>query len=424
MDESNDRTPETDDALADEPNDATAGDSVTGDATESMEDAAPVVGGAADLGEPYTPVGETFQTSASVPADEVPPETGVAILQEPDADEALGSTVDAIGSGPTHLVNVPVDEEDPLAGVELAAEPADDMDAVGTAPASEPDAAPETTETDEELEVVEAIEDEATEAAVPESDQDVVGYLEPTVEPIEAEQLAEADEDADVEVAPVGDAAAPAAPATTDEAPAAAAATDEPAASETAEERKERRARNPMRGPGDWYVVHTYAGYENKVKTNLESRIHTMQMEEKIFDVHIPMEDVMEIKGGKKQVVQRKVFPGYLLVKMVYDNDSWYVVRNTPGVTGFVASGTGSKPTPLSRREVEKILAVKKEEVKPQFRLGFEENDVVRIISGPFADFNGTISEINLDQSKLKVLVNIFDRETPVELSFDQVAKV
>ncbi len=182
--------------------------------------------------------------------------------------------------------------------------------------------------------------------------------------------------------------------------------------------------RDPFRGPGDWYVVHTYAGYENKVKTNLESRIHTMQMEDKIFDVHIPMEDVMEIKGGKKQVVQRKVFPGYLLVKMVYDNDSWYVVRNTPGVTGFVAAGTGSKPTPLSRREVEKILSVKKEEVKPQFRLGFEENDVVRIISGPFADFNGTISEINLDQSKLKVLVNIFDRETPVELSFDQVAKV
>jgi transcription termination/antitermination protein NusG len=181
---------------------------------------------------------------------------------------------------------------------------------------------------------------------------------------------------------------------------------------------------DPFRGPGDWYVVHTYAGYENKVKTNLSSRIHTMQMEDKIYDVHIPMEDVMEIKGGKKQVVQKKVFPGYLLVKMIYDNDSWYVVRNTPGVTGFVAAGTGTKPTPLSRREVEKILAVKKEEVKPAFRLGFEEDDVVRIISGPFADFNGTISEINVDQSKLKVLVNIFDRETPVELGFDQVAKV
>src|SRR5919108_969453 len=181
---------------------------------------------------------------------------------------------------------------------------------------------------------------------------------------------------------------------------------------------------DPYGGPGDWYVIHTYAGYENKVKTNLESRIHTMQMQDKVFDVVIPMEDVMEIKGGKKQVVQKKVFPGYLLVKMVYDDDSWYVVRNTPGVTGFVASGTGQKPTPLPRREVEKFLAAKSEETKPAFRLEFEEGDVVRIISGPFTDFNGTISEINVDQSKLKVMVNIFDRETPVELSFDQVAKV
>jgi transcriptional antiterminator NusG len=183
-------------------------------------------------------------------------------------------------------------------------------------------------------------------------------------------------------------------------------------------------ADDPFKGPGEWYVVHTYAGYENKVKANLESRIHTMQMEDKIFRVHIPMEDVMEIKSGKRQVVQKKVFPGYLLVKMWYDNDSWYVVRNTPGVTGFVSAGTGSKPTPLSKREIEKILVVKKEEQKPAVRLGYEEGDVVRIISGPFADFNGTISEINPDQAKLKVLVNIFDRETPVELGFDQVAKV
>ncbi len=206
-----------------------------------------------------------------------------------------------------------------------------------------------------------------------------------------------------------------------EEEPAAEAAEEEPAA-EAAEE--EAPARDPFRGPGEWYVVHTYAGYENKVKANLESRIHTMQMEDKIFDVVIPMEDVMEIKGGKKQVVQKKVFPGYLLVKMIYDNDSWYVVRNTPGVTGFVSAGTGSKPTPLSRREVEKILAVKHEEVKPTFRLEFEEGDVVRIISGPFADFTGSVAEINVDQSKLKVLVSIFDRETPVELGFDQVAKV
>jgi transcriptional antiterminator NusG len=181
---------------------------------------------------------------------------------------------------------------------------------------------------------------------------------------------------------------------------------------------------DPFRGHGDWYVVHTYSGYENKVKANLESRIKTMQMEGKIFGVHIPMEDVMEIKSGKKQVVKKKQFPGYLLVRMVYDNDSWYVVRNTPGVTGFVSAGTGSKPTPLSKHEVDKILAVKKEEVRPQVRLGFEEGDIVRITSGPFADFNGTINEINPDQAKLKVLVNIFDRETPVELSFDQVSKV
>ncbi|MGH2576245.1 MAG: transcription termination/antitermination protein NusG, partial [Actinomycetota bacterium] len=181
---------------------------------------------------------------------------------------------------------------------------------------------------------------------------------------------------------------------------------------------------DPFRGHGDWYVIHTYSGYENKVKANLESRIKTMQMEGKIFGVHIPMEDVMEIKSGKKQVVKKKQFPGYLLVRMVYDNDSWYVVRNTPGVTGFVSAGTGTKPTPLSKHEVDKILTVKKEEVRPQVRLGFEEGDIVRITSGPFADFNGTISEINPDQAKLKVLVNIFDRETPVELSLDQVAKV
>src|SRR5438093_210753 len=179
-----------------------------------------------------------------------------------------------------------------------------------------------------------------------------------------------------------------------------------------------------LRGPGDWYVVHTYSGYENKVKANLGQRIASMQMEDKIFEVVIPMEDVMEIKGGKKQVVQRKVFPGYLLVRMIYDNDSWYVVRNTPGVTGFVSSGTGTKPTPLSRREVEKILAVKEEtQKKPEYRLEWSEGDGVRIVAGPFADFTGTISEINVEQSKLKVLVNIFDRETPVELAFDQVAK-
>ncbi|MGH2732178.1 MAG: transcription termination/antitermination protein NusG [Actinomycetota bacterium] len=173
--------------------------------------------------------------------------------------------------------------------------------------------------------------------------------------------------------------------------------------------------------PGDWFVVHTYAGYENKVRVNLETRARSMNMEDKIFEVVIPLEDVIEFKSGKKQVVQKKVFPGYLLVRMAMDDDSWYVVRNTPGVTGFV--GSGAKPTPLAAKEVDKILQVKPvEKLKP--RLEFEEGESVRVVIGPFANFTGSISEINVDQSKLKVLVNIFGRETPVELSFEQVTKL
>ncbi|MDQ1416129.1 MAG: transcription termination/antitermination protein NusG [Acidimicrobiaceae bacterium] len=178
--------------------------------------------------------------------------------------------------------------------------------------------------------------------------------------------------------------------------------------------------------PGQWYVVHTYAGYENKVKSNLESRIASMNMEERIFEVVIPLEDVIEFKNGKKQVVSKKIFPGYLLVRMDLDDDSWYVVRNTPGVTGFV--GLGARPTPLSRKEVEGILQVKVDGQEPtkkgRPRLEYEVGESVRVKEGPFADFTGTIAEINEDQLKLKVLVNIFGRETPVELEFAQVAKL
>jgi transcription termination/antitermination protein NusG len=275
-------------------------------------------------------------------------------------------------------------------------------------PVSEPSAETETVQTE-----AETVEPEA-ETVEPDPEPVEPEPVEPDPEPVEPDpepvepQLETVEADA-VEA----------------DAPAAAEAIEaEPEPVEAEAEAAAAPVEDPFRGQGDWYVVHTYSGYENKVKANLESRIHTMQMEGKIFGVHIPMEDVMEIKSGKKQVVKRKQFPGYLLVRMVYDNDSWYVVRNTPGVTGFVSAGTGSKPTPLSKREVDKILAVKKEEVRPQVRLGFEEGDIVRITSGPFADFNGTINEINADQAKLKVLVNIFDRETPVELSFDQVSKV
>lgn len=170
-----------------------------------------------------------------------------------------------------------------------------------------------------------------------------------------------------------------------------------------------------------WYVIHTYSGYENKVKNNLEHRIASMDMEDKIFQVVIPTEEVMEIKGGRKTVTEKRVFPGYILVQMELDDDSWYVVRNTPGVTGFVGSHT--RPTPLSDAEVEKIL--KREAVgKPKPKTEFTEGQTVKVISGPLADFTGTIAEVNLDQSKLKVLVSIFGRDTPVELSFDQVAKL
>ena len=185
-------------------------------------------------------------------------------------------------------------------------------------------------------------------------------------------------------------------------------------------------AESPYDRPGQWFVVHTYAGYENKVKSNLQSRIASMNMEERIHEVVIPVEDVIEFKNGKKVVVQKKVFPGYLLVRCDLDDDSWYVVRNTPGVTGFV--GQGSKPVPLSRKDVETFLGVKQQGVeavkKTRPRLEYEVGESVRVREGPFADFSGQIAEINEDQLKLKVLVNIFGRETPVELEFSQVTKL
>jgi transcriptional antiterminator NusG len=197
-----------------------------------------------------------------------------------------------------------------------------------------------------------------------------------------------------------------------------------------AEEATEPGPPSPFDRPGSWFVVHTYAGYENKVKQNLEQRIRSQHAEDQIFEVAIPMEDVIEFKGGQRRVVPKKVFPGYVLVRMEMNDGSWRVVRDTPNVTGFVGpSGRGEKPTALSRKEVEDILGVAKPEgpaaekkVRP--RVEFEEGEQVRVVTGPFADFNGAIAEIDVDRSKLKVLVNIFGRETPVELEFGQVAKL
>ncbi|MDA8297940.1 MAG: transcription termination/antitermination protein NusG [Actinomycetota bacterium] len=215
-----------------------------------------------------------------------------------------------------------------------------------------------------------------------------------------------------------------------EDAPAEGALAEEEGAEEEAEVAPPRPP-SPYDRPGRWYVVHTYAGYENKVKSNLESRIVSMNMEDRIFEVVIPMEDTVEFKGGKRVTVQRKVFPGYLLCRADLDDDAWSVIRQTPGVTGFV--GPGTKPTPLSRAEVENILQVREEAVEGATaaapkqrrpRLEHEVGETVRVREGPFADFTGQVAEINEDQLKLKVLVNIFGRETPVELDFSQVAKL
>jgi transcriptional antiterminator NusG len=173
-----------------------------------------------------------------------------------------------------------------------------------------------------------------------------------------------------------------------------------------------------------WYVVHTYSGYENKVKTNLEKRVVSMEMEDKIFRVLVPVEEGIEEKNGKKKAVMRKVFPGYVLVEMIMTDDSWYVVRNTPGVTGFVgSSGAGSKPTPLLPTEVKTILKqMGMEETKR--KVDFTIKEAVRVIEGPFANIVGFIEEIHEDKQKLKVLVSMFGRETPLELDFDQVEKL
>lgn len=174
----------------------------------------------------------------------------------------------------------------------------------------------------------------------------------------------------------------------------------------------------------NWYVVHTYSGYENKVKANLEKRVESMGMQDKIFRVVVPEEEETELKNGKKKVVKRKVFPGYVLVEIVMTDDSWYVVRNTPGVTGFVGSaGSGSKPTPLLPEEVTHILKHMGVE-EARFDIIFEIGETVKVNEGPFANFTGSIEDIDKDKAKIKVLVNMFGRDTPVELDFSQIEKL
>jgi transcriptional antiterminator NusG len=169
-----------------------------------------------------------------------------------------------------------------------------------------------------------------------------------------------------------------------------------------------------------WYVVHCYSGYENKVKHNLEQRIETMQMQSQIFQVVVPTEDEMEVRDGKRRVIERRVFPGYILVQMILTDDSWFVVRNTPGVTGFV--GMGNEPTPLRPEEVQAIMK-RMEAEAPKIKVTFKSGQKVRIIDGPFNEFIGMVDEIDMERAKVRVLVSFFGRETPVELDFLQVEK-
>lgn len=177
-------------------------------------------------------------------------------------------------------------------------------------------------------------------------------------------------------------------------------------------------------GERAWYAIHTYSGYENKVKSHLEARIASMDMRNKIFRIIVPMEEEVEIKQGQRRTVQRKVFPGYVLVEMVMSDEAWYVVRNTPGVTSFVG-GSGIRPVPLQEHEIRSILKqVTKETEKPKAKISFSKGQSVRVIDGPFTEFIGTVSDINMDRNKVTVLVSFFGRETPVVLDFLQVEKI
>jgi transcriptional antiterminator NusG len=361
------------------------------------------------------------------------PETPTGLPEEGDGEETSGIMAEAFANLAERMsgvaTEVPPDESAP-----------DDPSVMETASeqaaADVEESLPEVDE-DSPFAAAAAIFESMTEPAVDDDDAAVSDQEEPAAESEQAEPAA-ADEAAEaaVEEEPAAESeqaeSAPeavveeAAPAATDDEPAAADEAAEVAVEEEGEEEESEEAlppASPYDLPGGWYVVHSYSGYENKVQANLGTRIKSMHMEDSIFDIVIPMEEVVEIKSGRKVTVDRKQFPGYILVRMYMDDDSWGVVRNTPGVTGFVGSGT--KPTPLPRREVERILGVRKDEEKkaPRFKPDWEVGETVRVIDGPFADFNGIIEDINMDQSKVRVLVDIFGRETPVELNFEQIQK-
>jgi transcriptional antiterminator NusG len=342
------------------------------------------------------PVSDTTEAPETEPADAVADtDTADAVA---DTDTADADTADAV-----------TDEADTdRADGDLSATDADADEAVAT---------------DAVADEAVAIDADADEAVAPDADAD-----EAVADEAVADEAVAPDAVADEAVAPDADAVE----AVADEAVAGEAVEDTGAAEPdvlTDDQLLEQQAsaESPYDRPGRWFVVHTQSGYEKKVKQNLEARIVSMNAEESIYEVVIPMEDYVDFRNGKRVVAQRKMFPGYLLVRSQLDDQAWFVIRNTPGVTGFV--GQGAKPSPLPRRDVEAFLVPKggtEEQVaqRAKPRLEYEVGETVRVKEGPFADFSGEVIEINEDQLKLKVLVNIFGRETPVELEFSKVAKL
>ncbi len=270
------------------------------------------------------------------------------------------------------------------------------------APAPEVPASEETAEAgptldgEEAVEPAEAPEASSDEAAISETPEEATTPETPVLEEtVEAEAIVDGDEP----IEPADDSEAISEGATVSEEP-------------VDEELKE--------GQAAWYVIHCYSGYENKVRHNLEQRIETMGMKDKIFDVVVPTQEEIEVRDGKRRTVERHIFPGYVLVNMVMSEESWYVVRNTPGVTGFV--GMGTQPTPLRQEEVSQIVR-RMEAEAPTVKVTFKVGERVRIVDGPFNDFRGMVSEIDMERTKVRVMVSFFGRETPVELDFLQVEK-
>jgi transcriptional antiterminator NusG len=402
-----------------------------------------------DTNEPQTDITDPALDTPAPDADAVTDDDSAAA--EAVADEAPGSALDDATDVGDAVDEAPeADAAELEEAPEAAAEAEAVVDEAPEADAAEAEAAvdepPEAAATEAEAAVDEAPETVAAPAADEAGDgaAEAVGDEAPGAGPDEAADVVDAVDGAEAVVDDEPPEAAPAAAeaeAVVDEAPeveAEPAANGQAAVDESAEAvggevitDEELLARPPAESPydrpGRWFVVHTQSGYEKKVKQNLEARIVSMNAEDAIYEVVIPMEDYVDFRNGKRIVAQRKMFPGYLLVRAALDDQAWFVIRNTPGVTGFV--GQGAKPSPLPRRDVESFLIPKggtEEQVaqRAKPRLEYEIGETVRVREGPFADFSGEVIELNEDQLKLKVLVNIFGRETPVELEFSKVAKL